>query len=362
MVEVGGQGGVFQHTVALAQLLASLGTGVRVHTADDYERLVEGLGVCTCFDWLRSANRARSVRIALRFATRTVPHLLLRSGRVVWVQGTFKPYLTLLLLLALRATGRTTVFSPHNLFSRTSSRLDAWCITRCVRTAGHVVVYNRSDYKSLRQEHPRVWLLPLVQVAPPISEAARERWRARVCTGTPTVSAIGQIREDKNIPLLLEAAARSGVRVVVMGPDAGALRAAEQRAQEVDADVLFLPGYHDLEDLGAVITLTGVVVCPYAVASQSGVARLAASYGATVVGADVGGLGEQADVLIHELTPPAVAAAIETALRMPRSERDDTQAPLWSESEKVQVRELMTALGVSSAREAASDRFRSGLG
>jgi glycosyltransferase involved in cell wall biosynthesis len=195
-----------------------------------------------------------------------------------------------------------------------------------------------------------------------VPPATLDRWRARLGNGGPTVSAIGQIREDKNIPLLLEAAARSGVRVVVMGPDAGALRAAEQRAQEVDADVLFLPGYHDLEDLGAVITLTGVVVCPYAVASQSGVARLAASYGATVVGADVGGLGEQADVLIHELTPPAVAAAIETALRMPRSERDDTQAPLWSESEKVQVRELMTALGVSSAREAASDRFRSGLG
>lgn len=342
MVEVGGRGGVFQHSVALAELLSALGASVLLHTANDHEPLPTSQRFCMCFNWFRSARRARSLRIALAFLLGTVPHLL-RSRRVVWMQGTFKPPLTLVLLVALRIIGGTTVFSPHNLFTRTTSHLDAWCIARCVKTATHVVVYNRTDFETLRRGHRQVWLLPLVQVAPPVSRATVDRWRARLPGGVPSVAAIGQIREDKNIPLLLEAAAEIGVRVVVAGPDAGALSAAKQRAQEFRADALFFPGYHDLEDLAAVMTLTGVVVCPYGVASQSGVARLAASYGAVVVGTDVGGLGEQADVLIDDLTPRAVAAAIQSGLRMSRTARC-SPPPLYSETEKDLVLTLLDAL------------------
>jgi glycosyltransferase involved in cell wall biosynthesis len=343
MVEVGGRGGVFQHSVAVAELLSTLGASVLVHTASDHEPLSTSQRFCTCFNWLRSVRRARSLGIALGFLLRTLPHLLLRSRRVVWVQGTFKPALTLLLLVALRITGRTTVFSPHNLFSRTGGRLDGWLIARCARTAEHVVVYNTKDYETLRRSHRSVWLLPLVQVAPPVTRTTLDRWRARLSEGTPSVAAIGQIREDKNLPLLLEASAACGVRVVVAGPDAGALSAAKRRADELGADALFFPGYHDLEDLGAVMTLTGVVVCPYRVASQSGVARLAASYGAVVVAADVAGLGEQADVLIEDLTPTGVAAAIQTGLRM-RDTTRNAPAPMWSESDKESVLGLLDTL------------------
>jgi glycosyltransferase involved in cell wall biosynthesis len=245
--------------------------------------------------------------------------------------------------VTLRITGRTTVFSPHNLFSRSASRLDAWLIAQCARTAQHVVVYNTQDYETLRRSHRSVWLLPLVQVAPSVTLTTLNRWRDRLCEGTPSVAAIGQIRDDKNLPLLLEAATEIGVCVVVAGPDAGALSAAKRRAEELEANVLFFPGYHDLEDLGAVMTLIGVVVCPYGVASQSGVARLAASYGVVVVAADVGGLGQQADVLIEDLTPSALAAAIQTGLRLKRPPRD-APASLWSESERDLALTLLEAL------------------
>lgn len=343
IVEVGGRSGVFQHTVAVAELLVSVGTDVLIHTARDHEPLATGQQFCTCFTWLRSARRARSLRIAVAFLFRTLPHLTLHSRRVVWVQGTFKPFLTLVLLLGLRLTGQTTVFSPHNLFSRTAGRIDTWCITRSVRTAEHVVVYNRTDYESLRDRRDRVWLMPLLQLTPPVPAATLRRWRMRLTGGAATVCAIGQIREDKNIPLLLEAAARTGVRVVVVGPDAGGLAAARQRAEEVNANAVFFPGYHALEDLAAVLQLTGVVICPYRVASQSGVARLAASYGAVVVATDVGGLGEQADVVIDDLTPSAVSAAIQTALSRRRPPLN-ASVPGWSESEKRLFQGLLQAL------------------
>lgn len=311
LVEVGGRGGVYQHSVALAQLMATHGaTPPLLHTATDHEDLGDRVDRCTCFTWLRHARRLRGPRITLAFLLGTLPHLVRGGRRVVWMQGVFKPALTLLLLAVLRLRGCTTVFSPHNLFSRSAGLGEEWLIGRCVLVAHHVVVYNAVDRARLAARGRSAWLLPLVQVAPPVPPETTEAWRRRLPADRPVVSAVGQIRADKNLPLLLEAAAKAGVSVVVVGPDTGGLTQARACADALDVDAHFYPGYHPLVDLGAVIALTGVVACPYAVASQSGVARLARAYGAVIVASDVGGLREEADVVIEHLTPEAVAAGL----------------------------------------------------
>ena len=346
IVEVGGRGGVHQHTVALAGLLAAHGFATPVlHTATDHEELADGVVACTCFTWLRHRRRLRPLGIGLSFLFRTLPHLARRGrGCAVWVQGMFKPSLTLLLLAVLRLRGCATILSPHNLFSRTGSPAEEWLIRQCVRVARHVVVYNAVDRDRLRSRNRAVWQLPLVQCAPPVPRSTLDAWRSRLPPGGEVVSAIGQIRADKNLPLLIEGAARAGVGVVVVGPDTGGLAEARRRADELGVDVRFHPGYHPLEDLGAVLALTGVVVCPYAVASQSGVARLARSYGAVVVATGVGGLGEQADVVIEELTPDAVARAVLAGLHRHKSEPPRPTA-LVSAAEDDALLAFLTALG-----------------
>lgn len=343
IVEVGGRSGVFQHAVAMAELLTEQGGASVVHTATDHEPLGTDVHYCTCFRWLRSARHIRAQRIALSFVLRTIPHLVRQGHGTVWVQGAFKPGLTLLLLVALRLRGAETVFSPHNLFSRSGSRVETWLVQRCVRVAEHVVAYNAGDHERLQLEHRSAWLLPLVQFSPAVPPAILQIWRNRLPTDRPVVCAIGHIREDKNLPLLIEGAARAGVAVVVVGPDAGGIEQARQRADDLDVDVRFYPGYHQLEDLGAVLAVIGVVVCPYAIASQSGVARLARSYGAVVVAADVGGLPEQADVVIERLEPQAVAAAILNGLRV-HARHELQPAPACTEQEAEAVLDLVASL------------------
>ena len=310
VLEVGGRGGVFQHSLALCLELQKAGHTVTLHTATDCEIRDPLLEYCLCFDWKRNRN-LRSVKVALHFLTQTIPHIARRRNDATWVQGTFKPVLTLCAIVAFRLARKRVIFSPHNLFSRRGSRVEAGSILAAVRMSSQVVVYNSADADRLASCQPLPELLPLVMYAPSISAGTLRRWSALFPDPSKYVCALGQMRRDKNIGLLIDACRQAGTGLVVMGPAADGQAEAQSHLREGSpTPVLWLEGYYPLEDMAAVVALIGTVALPYAIASQSAVAELASAYGATVIAYDIGGLSEQADVLVGTLRVDDWADAI----------------------------------------------------
>nr|WP_186807462.1 glycosyltransferase [Microbacterium testaceum] len=307
-VELGGRGGVYQHTVAVAEAVSSVGA-VRILTADDPEVESREVRSIHVFSWHRE-RRLRSFWIVLGFYVRTVPRLLTSSARVVWVQGTFKPLMTLTLICALRMTRRTVLFSPHNLFSRRGNATEERLISACVRASSLPVVYNDADHARVRSINTRVLLLPLVQYVPPIPSDVRAKWET-IASGAPrTVLFAGQLRRDKNLDLAMAACALAGAKLIVLGPDTDGIFEEMRRRQPAELDAHWEVGYADLEEICAAITCADLVLCPYSVVAQSGVASLARALGTPVAGSSLGGLESQSDIELRDLTPSAIAAAI----------------------------------------------------
>ena len=311
LLEVGGRGGVFQHSLAVAVALHDQGKSVVLHTATDPELADIRITTCLCFDWKRDSGRLRTPRIALHFLLKTVPHVARQHG-TIWVQGGFKTLLTLLALLVFRATHfRSTLFSPHNLFARHGSTMEQTLLSLSFRVPTSVVVYNTTDQRTLTRRKVSNELAPLLQYAPRITSAVLSKWKERLGPLGPRVCSAGQLRTDKNLPMLIDAAQRAGTPLVIIGSDSGAgpsIIAAINK--HPTSNVELHEGFLPLEDIAAVIALTGLVALPYSVASQSGVAALAHRYGARVLAFSTGGLTEQADLLVNSLDEKDWAEAL----------------------------------------------------
>ena len=300
LIEVGGQGGVFQHTLALAQQLVQEGLPAVIHTADDCEIRAPGIDYCYCFSWQRG-RRLRGPRIAVQYVLRTIPHLVRDTKGLLWVQGTFKALLTNIAIIVFKLFRKKVLFSPHNLFSRSGSRLEYGLIWSAIKTSDLVVVYNGSDARRIGDKGVDYLQISLEMFTPVVSRQISERWAARLGTDKFVVASIGQIREDKNIGLLVESCDKAGARLVVMGPDAGGAATVKERFPLSSLDVLWLEGYHDLEDLAAVTALSDCVALSYSISSQSAAASLAKAYGTAVLAHGTGGLDEQADAVVATL-------------------------------------------------------------
>lgn len=311
ILEVGGDGGVYQHTIAVAKALDSTAI-VTVHTSNSRESLGNPSHMCECFDWYRHVTHLRRLRISQSFLLRTLPHFITKASDVAWVQGQFKTPLTLAAILALRLCGRRVVFSPHNTFARTGSRFDYMLLRLSMRSAHHVVLYNRADLHRVKLANAVV--LPLLMWIPEISPEIERDW-SWVRREDFDVAALGHIRSDKNLPLLVAAAGIGGLKLLIVGPDKGALMELREAVARSSADVRILANYVDLSALACIARDVGVVALPYQVASQSAVAVLANSMGATVVAHSTGGLAEQADVVVDSLEASVWARAIRSAKR-----------------------------------------------
>src|SRR3954453_5406306 len=94
LVEQGGRGGVFQHTVAVAHALAQTGLEVKLHTARDaeFDPSTPGVTVCRCVEWYRG-RRFRRLMIGARYLGSTLPHLArdIRKQDIAHVQGVWRP-------------------------------------------------------------------------------------------------------------------------------------------------------------------------------------------------------------------------------------------------------------------------------
>jgi glycosyltransferase involved in cell wall biosynthesis len=333
IVEAGGRGGVYQHSVAVAQALAARGERVTLHTATDAELEPGGdVVMCRCVRWHRDdATRLRGIRIALGWVGRTVPHLAraVGPGEVFHFEGEFKPVLTSPLLLVERALpGRRVVQSLHNTFARSDAHMDDALIRAGIRVTDAVVVFSRHDANQVERLGGRAVVSPLAQYTPPVDPAAVERWRDRWGAGhRPVLLFGGQIRPDKRLDLAIRASAelaRDHVLAVV-GEDKGDVDRCRRLAAELRVDVSWTVDYVALGDFVAALAAADVVVCPYDRASQSGVLAVTRKVGTRSVASAVGGLAELATVTAPPGDAPALARAVEEALDAP-GQQDDMES------------------------------------
>ena len=322
LIEPGGQGGVFQHTVELARLLGISGVDTIVHTARDRELLdVGGVVFCGCVTALDAeVTRFRKPRDAFRYLFVSLPHWLRSTrGDVAHVQGLYRIPLYAITLGLLRLSAREVVFSPHNTFARSDRWLDARTLTLAVRRlANRVVVYSVADEEHLLTWGVQAVRCPLVQVAVNTDPNRVDEWRARLGgdAGRPIVLLPGYIRADKGIDVVIKAMPllRHQVQLAVVGEDLGALPALQTLARDTGVGVVWEVGYHSVDDFTSAVTAADAVVVAYRRASQSGVLSLASRVGTPSVATPVGGLAEFATVVAAGMDEHDLASAIDTLL------------------------------------------------
>jgi glycosyltransferase involved in cell wall biosynthesis len=329
LCEPGGRGGIFQHTVAVAEALAGVGVQVVLHTAQDAELRPEGVRFCPCVHWYRSLpDGLRQGATAARYLLRTVPHLVATTDRatdVLHLQGTFGRVLYLPILIAARRRGVPTVFSPHNTFVRRGGRPTHAVYRRSLRAAAAVIVFSDDDLgrlAALGLDAHRATLTLHVERPDPEAIAA---WRRRYGSG-PTALLAGQVRADKRPDIFIAACRLAGVTPAIVGeahdgePLVRAAASTSDRLVRVDA---YLPG----AEFAAAVAAADVVVASHAVGSVSGPLAFASDLGVRSVAFAVGGLAENVTVSVdpgrgsHGLAE-GILDALRAAEPAPRSGAD----------------------------------------
>ena len=327
LVEPGGRGGVYQHTMAVAAALAGAGVDVDVHTAADHERLPLPAPIPTLACLWRFAHlRPRALRraaVASGWLLAGIPrcHRRCRPGDVVHVQGWLSPGLPAPLVASLGLRRCLVVFSPHTTFSRAGRRWEERLLAWTARRADVVVAHSEHDRARLARWGARTLTAPLTLLTPTPDHQAVARWRARwqAGAGRRVVLVPGYLRADKGLELAVRAAARwgDGLLLAMAGEDGGGVVPARALAEELGVEVAWHVGWLPVEELVAAVAAADVVACPYPVASQSGVLAVARGLGRPSVATDVGGLAELAGVVVPPGDADALAAGVRTALSRP---------------------------------------------
>ena len=328
LVEPGGRGGIYQHTVALVRCLAGSGVAVELHTAARPESLPVSLAAPSrpC-SWFFPRLRPRSLRhlaAAAAWLAVGVPSSAARlaPGDVVHVQGRFHPVLLLPLLAAAWLRRCRVVLSPHTTFSRRRPRLADRLLPWMARRAHAVVVFSEQDRAQVEAWGGIAVRAPFPCLAtepdPELVAGWRRRW---VGDGDERVVLFaGQLRPDKGLDVALRAAQLwgDGLVLVVVGEDVGVLDEARRLAAELAVPVEWSLGYHPLPSFLAAVAAADVVVCPYRRGGQSGVLGVATALGRPTVATPVGGMEELATVVVASEDPAALAEGVRHALDAPR--------------------------------------------
>lgn len=335
LLEPTGYAGIFQHTVALAEALGSVGERVIVHTAREHEVLpAAGFEYCTCGTWPRrtTATASQRVHLARHYLGPMLRHLEATIDRedVVHLQGTLAGAISLAVVLRLSRTGARCVFSPHVAFLRRAS-VDGRLLAAALRRADDVVAFSEHDIRVLAARGIPARLSPLVLKTPSpdptLVRAWRTRWGAEV--GGQVVLFAGEIRDEKQLVTLVRAAESWGPEktLAVVGRDRGAWLAASELARELGVEVKATLGYVELSDFVAAMAAADAVALPYAVANQSGIAAVARQIGAHTVGSAVGGLPEMVDASFPLGSIEGLNAELDHVLAMPPAEPQAPDAP-----------------------------------
>lgn len=340
LIEPGGRGGVWQHTVEVAVETAATGRRVVVHTASDYEQLDPSIDVCGCYSWLRGIRlrRVRLIAVVARFLLVTLPHLSHASASsLAHVQGQFGWGLYAVTIRVLKLRAHRVVYSPHNTFIRGKHAWQKVLLKWAIEGAQVNVCFAAADAQRLRElGASTVRQMPLVQYAPEPTPALISLWRERLApsTGLPLFVLAGQIRPDKGIRDFLQAStlAVEPAQFAIVGEDAGFAEEAVKLRAFLDSPAKVHVGYLDMLDFAAVLACADAVVAPYPHASSSGVIALAMQLGTPALAYPVGGLVDSGAMLTQDSSPESLAATMDEAIHrglsrgMPRS---GVQAQPW---------------------------------
>lgn len=315
VVEVGGSGGVYQHTLALASRVADLGWQVTLHTSRNALGCqAANIELCRCYDWHRGV-RSQLLRNLLQVKSylRTIAHLIYETapGSPLHLQGTFKIPLTWLAIRILSALRRRVVFSPHNTFSRDGrwTRL----LDDSMRRSAVTLVYTELDHAEVQQKGGRAFYLPLLMPRYAYNEHRRDQLREIWSRGgTKRILLFaGQLRPDKRLDLLIQAASLlDDSLVAVVGEDKGSFSDCRRLAESIGIEINWNVGYVSNSEFVTSLAAADVVICPYDRASQSAVLAMALDLGIPSIASNVGGLATMATIAVPPGDVEALAAAI----------------------------------------------------
>lgn len=311
MVEEGGFGGVGDYAARLAQALADEGCAVELATARDHPHgALPGVDVRAAFPYLRERGAvSRALRSAglgrvLNGAAHALTIVRLtpaaRRFGLVHTHGAEWPPLAAFQHLLWRTAGAAIVHTPHNTFDRVGGmrvRFKEWA----ERLADVVIVHAQADLPNLLPSvRERAVVIPHGEYGGLArTGGSADRAAARAALGLPAdavaVLLFGQLREDKGIDVLLEAAAAvPGLHVVLAGEDKGALSAVAPLLADprLDGRVIVREGFHPMEAAAGFFAAADASVLPYRRASASGVLLLSYGFSCPPVVFPVGGLPE----------------------------------------------------------------------
>mgnify|MGYP006275361447 FL=1 len=237
-----------------------------------------------------------------------------------WSYPLAVPYVVV--FAAGRARGKRILLTVHNVEPHEQTRLTRFLNAAVYRFADEYVVHsdrNREQLTAGRDVDPEaVHVIPHPTIGPErrgVTETEAREWLG-VDDDAGVVLFFGNVREYKGLDSLVEMVAALGetrdVELVVAGKSWVDWADYEALVEDLGVGDRFhrFPGYIPEADLEYFFAAADVVALPYEhFDAQSGVASLADHFETPTVGYDVGGLGDQVDVVATD------RAAFRRALR-----------------------------------------------
>lgn len=312
MVEEGGSGGVGDYVACLVAALAAEGCDVELETARDHPHGdgPAGVRVRGVFPYLRDtgpiSRRLRTLGVGRAYNGLThaaaIVALTPRARRfgLVHTHGAEWPPLAVLQHLLWRLAGAAIAHTPHNTFDRVGGAR-VWFKTWAEKLADVVIVHAQADLANLDPAvRPKAVVIPhgeygaLARAGGPADRAT-----ARAALGLPADAPVtlvfGQLRPDKGIALLLEAALRvPELYVILAGKDVGVMTSLGDRLADprLAGRVIVREGFQTMEAAAGYFAAADTAALPYARASASGVLLLSYGFACPPIVFPVGGLPE----------------------------------------------------------------------
>jgi glycosyltransferase involved in cell wall biosynthesis len=237
----------------------------------------------------------------------------------VWWVWLFAPaYLTMIAMMRRRTR---VILQCHNVGDKEPAAWKRWLTDRMLRRGNAIVAHARTEadeaWKRSRGRRVVKTFLPVHELGGAIPSRAEARVTLGVDAATNVALFFGHVRPFKGLDIALRAwpLLTSDVLLVVAG-EAWWERESEYRElakslTNVKFDFRFIPD----SEIAAYFAAADVVLAPYRIEAQSGVALTAFHFARPVIATTVGGLPEIIDsrngILIPPEDPKALAKAID---------------------------------------------------
>jgi len=292
------------------------------------------LDIINPLTWLRTALTLRRAR----------PDAVIL---VWWVWVWAMPYLTLLAFLPRRTR---VILQCHNIGDKEPAGWKRWLTNLVLRRGDVLVVHAKTEGEDAARRVPGARIvhtfLPVHEMGGAIP--TREEARAKLGLRGNVALSFGHVRPYKGVDLALQAwrMLKTDVTLVVAGEawwkSEEEYRRLAAGLDNVRLDLRFIPD----SEIATYFAATDVVLAPYRVEAQSGVAMTAFHFARPVIASTVGGLPEiVVDGVNGALIPPEDARSLAVAVdlfftacdreRMERAAAESARRYSWEEYGRV---------------------------